>query len=52
MRLFFNATNLFYISKYKGGSPEVTSADLLSQNVDLNPYPVSSNARVGVNVKF
>lgn len=51
-RIFLNATNLFYITKYKGASPEITSADLLSQNVDLNPYPVSSNARAGVNVKF
>lgn len=52
LRLFVNGTNLFYITRYKGGSPEISSADLLSQNVDLNPYPVSSNVRVGFNMNF
>jgi len=52
LRVFVNGTNLFYVTKYKLGSPEVSSGDLLSQNVDLNGYPVSSNLRFGVNVKF
>jgi len=45
LRVYVNASNLIYLSKYKGLSPEVGG-------VDSNSYPLSGNARVGVNLTF
>lgn len=46
LRIYLNATNPFYITGYKGFSPEVSSG------VDFTTYPVSGSAKIGFNLTF
>ena len=45
-RIFFTAQNPFFITKYKGIDPEVSSG------VDRNPYPRPMSFQLGVNLNF
>ncbi len=45
-RIFFTAQNPFFITKYKGLDPEVSSG------VDKNPYPRPMSFQLGVNLNF
>lgn len=53
LRVYINTTNPFYITKYKGFSPEVSNAYGVSTiGDDFRTYPVSGTARVGLNLTF
>lgn len=53
LRLYVNTTNPFYITKYKGFSPEVSNSYSVStMGDDFRTYPVSGTVRAGVNVTF
>jgi hypothetical protein len=53
LRIYVNATNPFYITKYKGFSPEVSNAYGVSTiGDDFRTYPVSGTARLGINLNF
>jgi len=45
-RIYFTAQNPFFITKYKGLDPEVSSG------VDKNPYPRPISFQLGVNLNF
>ena len=45
-RIFLTAQNPFFITKYKGLDPEVSSG------VDKNPYPRPMSFQLGVNLNF
>jgi hypothetical protein len=53
LRIFVNTTNPFYITKYKGFSPEVSNAyGVSTMGDDFRTYPVSGTARLGLNLTF
>jgi TonB-linked SusC/RagA family outer membrane protein len=53
LRLYLNATNPFYITKYKGFSPEVSNSyGVSTMGDDFRTYPVSGTVKAGVNVTF
>jgi hypothetical protein len=53
MRLYLNFTNPFYITKYRGFSPEVSNYwGVMDQGNDFRTYPVAGTARVGLNLTF
>jgi TonB-linked SusC/RagA family outer membrane protein len=53
LRVYVNATNPFYITKYKGFSPEVSNSyGVSTMGDDFRTYPVSGTIRAGVNVMF
>ncbi|SDH37335.1 TonB-linked outer membrane protein, SusC/RagA family [Mucilaginibacter gossypii] len=53
LRVYVNTTNPFYITKYKGFSPEVSNAYGVSTiGDDFRTYPVSGTARLGINLTF
>jgi TonB-linked SusC/RagA family outer membrane protein len=53
-KIFFTATNLFTITKYKGLDPEVSSygQSLLQQGIDYGSYPVVKTYTVGIELNF
>lgn len=54
-RIFFSAQNLFIITHYPGGNPEVntaTSASGSSPGMDENGYPVPRTMTLGANFSF
>lgn len=54
IRLYFSATNLFTITKYKGYDPEVNSfaQSNLFRNIDVMSIPLYKSYTVGLNVGF
>ncbi|GLU55266.1 hypothetical protein Dfri01_47270 [Dyadobacter frigoris] len=53
LRVYANTTNPFYLTKYKGFSPEVSNSyGVTTMGDDFRTYPVSGTARIGVNVTF
>jgi TonB-linked SusC/RagA family outer membrane protein len=53
LRLYINATNPFYITKYKGFSPEVSNSyGVSTMGDDFRTYPVSGTVKAGLNVTF
>ena len=53
LRIYANTTNPFYLTKYKGFSPEVSNSyGVTTMGDDFRTYPVSGTARIGVNVIF
>jgi hypothetical protein len=51
--LYVNATNPFYITKYKGFSPEVSNSyGVSTMGDDFRTYPVSGTVKAGLNVTF
>lgn len=53
LRLYVNSTNTFYITKYKGFSPEVSNAyGVSTMGDDFRTYPVAGTVKAGVNVTF
>lgn len=49
LRLFISGNNLFYITKYKGFTPEI-SGSALEAGIDRTVYPVTSSCRFGLNI--
>ncbi|OQP64071.1 hypothetical protein A3860_21935 [Niastella vici] len=53
LRLYISATNPFYITKYKGFSPEVSNSyGVSTMGDDFRTYPVSGTVKAGLNVTF
>jgi TonB-linked SusC/RagA family outer membrane protein len=53
LRLYVNASNPFYITKYKGFSPEVSNSyGVTTMGDDFRTYPVAGILKAGVNVVF
>lgn len=53
LRIYANTTNPFYLTKYKGFSPEVSNSyGVTTMGDDFRTYPVSGTARIGLNVTF
>lgn len=53
LRIYLNTTNPFYITKYKGFSPEVSNAyGVTTMGDDFRTYPVTGSAKVGLNITF
>jgi TonB-linked SusC/RagA family outer membrane protein len=53
LRVYLNFTNPFYITKYRGFSPEVSNYwGVMDQGNDFRTYPVAGTARVGLNLTF
>lgn len=52
-RIYINATNPFYITKYNGFSPEVSNYwSVMDQGNDFRTYPVAGTFRLGINLTF
>lgn len=49
LRLFITGNNLFYITKYRGFTPEITG-NALEAGIDRTVYPVTSSCRIGLNI--
>lgn len=49
LRLFVSGNNLFYITKYRGFTPEITGS-ALEAGIDRTVYPVTSSCRFGLNI--
>ncbi len=52
LRVYFNVSNAFLITKYKGMDPEIGSWDPLSAGVDNGFYPQARVFTVGANIKL
>ena len=53
LRLYADAINAFYITKYKGFSPEVSNGYSVSTiGDDFRTYPVTGMAKVGLTITF
>ncbi|WP_207535627.1 SusC/RagA family TonB-linked outer membrane protein [Desertivirga arenae] len=52
LRVYANAQNPINIFGYKGFSPEVSGASVLTSGVDANVYPLYSTYNFGLNVTF
>jgi TonB-linked SusC/RagA family outer membrane protein len=53
LRVYISTTNPFYITKYKGFSPEVSNSyGVSTMGDDFRTYPVSGTVKAGVNVTF
>lgn len=53
LRVYFNAQNLFCITKYSGYDPEVKGyAPVFAQNMDFYSYPRPRTFSVGINLTF
>lgn len=49
LRIFFSGNNLFYITNYRGFTPEITGS-ALEAGIDRTVYPVTSSCRFGLNI--
>lgn len=49
LRLFVTGNNLFYLTKYRGFTPEI-SGNALESGIDRTVYPVTSSCRFGLNI--
>ncbi|QPH38708.1 SusC/RagA family TonB-linked outer membrane protein [Pedobacter endophyticus] len=51
MRIYLSGQNLFYITPYKGGNPEVSfsGSNSLAPGVNFTAYPVAATYTLGVN---
>jgi TonB-linked SusC/RagA family outer membrane protein len=52
LRIYVKADNLYTFSKYTGYSPEIGSADPLTNGIDYGIYPTTSVYSVGLNLTF
>ncbi|GAA3954965.1 SusC/RagA family TonB-linked outer membrane protein [Chitinophaga oryziterrae] len=52
VRVYFNVSNAFLITNYKGMDPEIGSWDPLSAGVDGGYYPQSRVYTIGANIKL
>ncbi|PWG79879.1 SusC/RagA family TonB-linked outer membrane protein [Pararcticibacter amylolyticus] len=52
VRVYANAQNMINIFGYKGFSPEVYGASILTSGVDANVYPLYATYNFGVNLTF
>ncbi|HTJ53597.1 MAG TPA: TonB-dependent receptor [Cyclobacteriaceae bacterium] len=53
LRLYVNGSNLFYITKYKGFSPEVSNSyGVTTMGDDFRTYPVTGMVKFGLDAKF
>ncbi|GAB4093701.1 TonB-dependent receptor [Flaviaesturariibacter terrae] len=52
LRVYVTAQNLATFTKYSGFTPELASADPLSQGIELNAYPTTRTYAFGVNLNF
>lgn len=52
VRLYAGANNLFYLTKYDGLTPEISRSNNLERGIDRSIYPVTSSARLGINITF
>lgn len=53
LRIYANAVNAFYITKYKGFSPEVNNGySNASIGDDFRTYPITGTAKLGINIIF
>jgi len=51
-QVYLRGTNLFTITKVTGYTPEVSSASVLDNGIDVGTYPLPSVYSVGFNVTF
>jgi hypothetical protein len=49
-RIYVNGDNLFLISDFPGGNPEVNSSGGISPGIDNQPYPLPSTFSLGINI--
>lgn len=52
LRVYFNVSNAFIITNYKGMDPEIGSWDPLSAGVDNGYYPQARVFTIGANIKL
>lgn len=52
LRVYFNVSNAFLITKYKGLDPEIGSWDPLHAGIDGGYYPQSRVYTIGANIKL
>lgn len=52
LRVYFNVTNAFIISKYSGMDPEIGSWDPLNAGIDNGFYPQPRVYTIGANIKL
>jgi len=52
LRIYAKGSNIYTLTKFTGYSPEIGSADVLSNGIDSGTYPVTSVYSVGVNLTF
>jgi TonB-dependent starch-binding outer membrane protein SusC len=52
LRCYVTAQNLYTLTNYSGFTPELSSADPLSQGIELNAYPTTRTFAFGVNLTF
>jgi TonB-linked SusC/RagA family outer membrane protein len=52
LRIYVKGSNVYTIAKFTGYTPEIGSADVLSNGIDYGTYPVTSVYSFGVNLTF
>lgn len=51
-RFYVSGTNMFTLTEFTGYTPEIGSADVLSNGIDYGIYPVTSIYSIGLNLTF
>ncbi len=52
LRIYLKGTNIYTLTKFTGYSPEISSADDLSNGIDMGIYPITSDYSFGINLSF
>jgi hypothetical protein len=52
LRVYAKGSNIYTLTKFTGYTPEIGSADVLSNGIDYGTYPVTSVYSAGINLTF
>jgi len=52
LRIYLKGSNIYTLSKFTGYTPEIGSADVLSNGIDYGTYPVTAVYSFGINLTF
>jgi TonB-linked SusC/RagA family outer membrane protein len=52
LRVYAKGSNIYTLTKFTGYTPEIGSADVLSNGIDYGTYPLTSVYSVGINLTF
>jgi TonB-linked SusC/RagA family outer membrane protein len=52
LRVYLKGSNIYTLTKFTGYTPEIGSADVLSNGIDYGTYPVTAVYSFGINLTF
>lgn len=52
LRVYAKGSNIYTLTKFTGYTPEIGSADVLSNGIDYGTYPLTSVYSLGINLTF